>query len=167
MLSNRLRWGVSTAVALVFMTCAGAALAACVCVAPEDVLKCYSEAYTSRDADLLESVIADDYVWVAVVFPRAEIFDRETTVKASTALLTNELVEDCSLNFGDNYILVAGDDDDTWRIEKLLVTLTVKLVSEEEPHSTTVCATLYVRRTDGVPGFEIYREVTFEGMGCD
>jgi hypothetical protein len=39
--------------------------------------------------------------------------------------------------------------------------------SLEEPYVATTCVTLYVREVPGDgPSYEIYREVTFDGIGC-
>jgi len=60
---------------------------------------------------------------------------------------------------------VDGHDPDTWLIEGLLLTLSVKMESVTEPHAITVGATYYVRKAPATKsGYEIYREVTFEGV---
>ena len=42
-----------------------------------------------------------------------------------------------------------------------------RLDGAESPSEAPLCATLYVRRVDGEElGYEVYREVFFEGDGC-
>ena len=79
-----------------------------------------------------------------------------------------EEVEWVTLEFADGYRVVEGRDEGTWRIEDLKATLTVKHTSAEEPRVASMCATLYVRAVDGEnPGYQVYREVFFEGLGCE
>ncbi len=61
--------------------------------------------------------------------------------------------------------MVDGHDPDTWRIEGVLLTLSVKRESMTEPHAITASVTYYVRKAAATKsGYEIYREVTFEGV---
>ena len=153
------------ALALVVLSAAGVASAACVGGSPEVVLKCYAEAYELRDIEVLEELLASDYAWVAVTPHRAQVIDRGTTLKAGRGMFTDPRVESVSLTFGDGYDVVAGQDPETWRIVGLLVTLRVKMGSAAEPHAVTANTTYYVRRAPASKSdYEIYREVTFEGV---
>ena len=151
--------------ALVILSVAGAASAACVGDSPEAVLKCYAEAHELRDIGVLEELLASDYVWVAVSPNRAHLTERGETLDASRGMFTDPRVESVSLTFADGYDVVDGHDPDTWLIEGLLLTLSVKMESVTEPDAITVGATYYVRKAPATKsGYEIYREVTFEGV---
>ena len=166
MLGSALRRLVAfTLVALVGL--AGVASASCRGDAPQIVLVCFSEAYSNRDVAALENVLAPDYIWVTVSPPEVDVFERETSVTASVKMFGDSEVESVSLQFGEGYRVVEGTEPKTWRIEDLLATLTVKRASMEEPAVAPLCVTLYVRECVGEdPGYEVYREVFFEGEGC-
>ncbi len=156
---------VASAVVVLLLT--GVAPAACVGDSPEAVLRCYSEAHELRDFSVLEDLLALEYGWIDVVPPQAQLFDRETTLKAARNMLADERLESVSLVFAEGYKVVGGTDPGTWRIEDVRVTLSVKMDSADEPFVTTTCATYYVREASGNGSdYEIYREVTFEGVGC-
>ena len=149
------------------MAFTGTAFCACPGDGPEVVLDCFSLAYSDRDLAVLESVLAPDYIWVAVSPPKVDVFTREDSVASSVKMFGNAEVESVSLEFRDGYRIVAGTEAETWRIEGLLATLTVKHALAEEPSVAPLCVTLYVRETTGEsPGYEVYREVFFEGEGC-
>lgn len=154
-----------TLVALVGL--AGAASASCPGDAPQVVLVCFSKAYSDRDVATLENVLAPDYIWVAVSPPEVDVFEREDSVAASVRMFGDPEVESVSLQFSEGYRVVQGTEPKTWRIEDLLATMTVKRASMEEPAVAPLCVTLYVRECVGEdPGYEVYREVFFEGEGC-
>ncbi len=155
------------AAALVLLP-AAASLGACAGDAPDAVLACFSEAYAQRSPELLDRVVADDYTWIAITAPLAEVYDYETTVAVTRELFANEMNESVSMEFGGDYKIVEGFDEGTWRIEDLTVMLTVFRSGSESPRVSTLCATFYVRKVEGPePGYEVYREVTFEGAGCE
>jgi hypothetical protein len=146
---------------------AAAASAACQGDAPDAVLACFSAAYSNRDAATLERVLAPDYMWLTVAPPRVEVFRREDSVSASLEMFRNPEVESVSLEFHEGYRVVQGEDPGTWRIEELRGVLTVKRASVDESAISPLCVTLYVREITGDdPGYEVYREVFFEGEGC-
>lgn len=170
MFEHRFHLGRWTAIVLTF-----AALAAMTCVAsgacagdgPESALVCYAKAHAQRDIEAMESLFAPDYTWVVVVPPRVELFDRETALSASRNMFASPAVESVSLQFEDGYHLAEGREAGTWRIEDLRATLSVKHESAEEPTAMPYCVTLYIRETrEAASMYEIYREVTFEGIGC-
>ena len=145
----------------------GVTAGACPGDGPEVVLDCFSLAYSDRSLEVLESVLAPDYIWVAVSPPQVEIFEREVSVASSVKMFGSPELEAVSLEFRDGYSLVKGDEPDTWRLEDLMATLTVKKAGAEEPSTAPLCVTLYVRKIGGEnPGYEVYREVFFEGEGC-
>jgi hypothetical protein len=151
--------------ALIVFSVVGVASAACVGDSPEAVLKCYAEAHELRDIGALEELLASDYVWVAVSPHRAHLVERGTTLEASRGMFTDPRAESVSVTFADGYDVVDGDDPDTWRIEGVLLTLSVKMESVTEPHAIATSATYYVRKAPATKwGYEIYREVTFEGV---
>ena len=153
------------ALALVVLSVAGVASAACVGDSPEAVLKCYAEAHELRDIGVLEELLASDYAWVAVTPHRAKTIDRGTTLEASRGMFTDPRLESVSLTFADGYDVVDGQDPDTWRIEGVLATLSARIESMTEPHVVTASVTYYVRKDPATKsGYEIYREVTFEGV---
>ena len=146
---------------------AGVASASCPGDAPQVVLVCFSEAYSDRDVAVLESVLAPDYIWVTVSPPEVDVFTRKTSVASSVKMFGDPEVESVSLEFAEGYSIVEGIEPKTWRIEDLLATLTVKRASVDEPGVAFLCVTLYVRETTGDDlGYEIYREVFFEGEEC-
>jgi hypothetical protein len=147
---------------------AGAVTAACPGESPEVVLTCFTQAHAERDIELLERLLAPEYAWVVVVPPEADIFDREASMTASRNMFAAPEVEWVSLEFAGGYLVVEGEVERTWRIEDLKATLTIKHTSAEEPRVASMCATLYVRKTTGEnAGYEVYREVFFEGLGCE
>jgi hypothetical protein len=158
------------AVALAILTLsavAGIASAACPGDAPDAVLTCFSAAYSNRDLATLEEVLAPDYVWLTVSPPRVEVYRREDSVSASAEMFRNPEVEAVSLEFHEGYDVVQGDDPGTWRIEELRGIMTVKRASVDESAISVLCVTLYVREIPGdAPGYQVYREVFFEGEGC-
>jgi hypothetical protein len=164
------RCTLSTAAAftvLVLVGPAGVSSAACPGDAPDAVLACFSAAYSNRDVAALEEVLAPDYMWLTVTPPRVEVFRREDSVSGSLEMFRNPEVESVSLEFHDGYRVVQGEDPGTWRIEELRGTLTVKRASVDESAISPLCVTLYVRETAGdAPGYQVYREVFFEGEGC-
>jgi hypothetical protein len=146
---------------------AGTAGASCRGDAPDAVLRCFSEAYSERDADLLNEVMADDYVWVAVSPPEVDIFDRSTSFDASVEMFGDPQVESVSLEFEDGYSIKEGSRKGTWRIEDIRARLAVKSTEHLTPNVATLCVTFYVREVAGdASGYEVYREVFFEGNGC-
>lgn len=150
------------------LTPAVATFGACAGEAPDVVLACYSAAYAERSPELLDRVVADDYTWIAVTVPRAEIYDHDKTVESTLGLFADEMNESVSMEFGGDYKVVDGFDEGTWRIEDLNVMLTVHRANTDEPFVSAICATFYVRKVEGAePGYEVYREVTFEGAGCE
>jgi hypothetical protein len=151
--------------ALVVFSVVGVASAACVGDSPEAVLKCYAEAHELRDIGALEELLASDYVWVAVSPHRAQLIERGKTLEASRGMFTDPRLESVSLGFTDGYDVVDGHDAETWRIEGVVATLSAKLESMTEPHVVAASATYYVRKAPATKsGYEIYREVTFEGV---
>ena len=163
---SRFAAGVGLALAAV-VGLAGVAGGACPGDGPEVVLDCFSLAYSDRSLDVLESVLAPDYIWVAVSPPQVEIFEREVSVASSVKMFGDPGLEEVSLEFREGYTVVKGDEPDTWRLEDLLATLTVRLSGTARPSIAPLCVTLYVRKTAGEsPGYEVYREVFFEGEGC-
>jgi hypothetical protein len=146
----------------------GVVSGACPCDAPEDILACFSEAHTGRDIEALGELMAPDYVWVVIAPPEADVFKRERSLEAAATMFSDPKVEWVTLEFGGDYRVVEGEEAETWRIEDVTVSLTVKHVSADQPVVASLCATLYVRLTAGEgPGYEVYREVFFEGLGCD
>jgi hypothetical protein len=146
---------------------AGVASAACPGDAPDVVLACFSAAYSNRDVATLEEVLAPDYMWLTVAPPRVEVFRREDSVSGSAEMFRNPEVESVSLEFHDGYRVVQGEEPGTWRIEELRGVLSVKRASVNESAISPLCVTLYVREIAGdAPGYQVYREVFFEGEGC-
>jgi hypothetical protein len=134
---------------------------------PEVVLDCFSAAYSERSAEKLEGVMAPDYVWVAVSPPEVDVFSREESVAASLEMFADESVESVALTFQDGYSVTAGNEPETWRIEDLTAVLTVKTAGVAEAAASSLCVTLYVRRTAVDPAsYQVYREVFFEKDGC-
>jgi len=164
---QRTLWAVAALTFIALAGLAGLASAACQGDAPDAVLACFSAAYSNRDLDTLEGVLAPDYMWVTVAPPRVEVFKREDSVSASVEMFHNPDVESVSLEFSDGYRVVQGEDPGTWRIEELRGTLAVKRASVDESAISPLCVTLYVREVAGDdPGYQVYREVFFEGEGC-
>jgi len=146
---------------------AGVASASCRGDAPQVVLVCFSKAYSERDVEVLESVLAPDYIWVTVSPPEVDVFSRETSVASSVEMFGDPEVELVSLEFHQGYRVLQGAEPKTWRIEDLLATMTVKRASMEKPSVALLCVTLYVRESVGDDaGYEVYREVFFAGEGC-
>ena len=146
---------------------AGVAFGACSGDGPEVVIDCFSRAYSERDLAVLEEVLAPDYIWVTVAPPQVDVFTREDSVASSVKMFRDPDIESVSLEFRDGYHVEPGTEPKTWRIEDLLATLMVKQVSAVKPSVASLCVTLYVRETTGeAPGYEVYREVFFEGEGC-
>jgi len=147
---------------------ATSASAACPPDSPEGLLECYTIAYAERDIEALESLVAEDYEWIAVTVPEAQVFTREESIRMSRGLFGDEDVTGISMEFGGDYKVVKGREENTWRIEGMTVTLTVSHVASEKPHFSTICATFYIRKIGGMSeGYEVYKEVTFEGVGCE
>ena len=166
MVTRVLRAEVGFALA-VLVILAGPAFSACPGDGPEVVLDCFSRAYSDRDVAVLEEVLAPDYIWVTVSPPQVDVFKREDSVESSVAMFGNQEIESVSLEFRDGYHIEAGAEPKTWRIEGLLATLTVKQAAAARPSVAPLCVTLYVREVGGeAPGYEVYREVFFEGEGC-
>jgi len=146
---------------------AGVVSASCPGEFPQVVLECFSAAYSDRDLAVLEGLLAPDYIWVAVSPPEVDVFPREDSVSASTEMFNDPEVEFVSLEFDEVYRVVDGEEANTWRLEDLRATMTVKRASMQSARSAILCVTLYVRLIEGDdPGFEVYREVFFEGEGC-
>lgn len=165
MRANRRSYGVAALACLLLAT--GFCRATCPGEGPEVVLDCFSRAYSERDARVLEEVLAADYIWVAVAPPQVDVFRREDSVAASVRMFEDEEIESVALKFHDGYHVTPGAQPMTWRIEDLRATLSVGRVSTGEPSIAPLCVTLYVRKTTGDDaGYEVYREVFFEGDGC-
>jgi hypothetical protein len=166
MLRSTILWAAAVVLAVLVLS-PSAALPSCQGDAPEAVLGCFSRAYSERDLTMLEGVLAPDYIWVSVAPPEVDVFTRDASVSASAAMFDDPRVEFVALEFGDGYHVVEGDDEGTWRIEDLSATMTVKRASMDQSNSARLCVTLYVRATGGEePGYEVFREVFFEGEGC-
>ena len=134
---------------------------------PACVLERYSQAYSSKDAALLEELYADDYQWVAVVPRGAELFGRAKTMAAARGMFAHPDVSESSLTLSGEFEVVDGTTPGTWRIEGIEAALVVVLGEDADPHITRTCATLYVRETEEGSGvFQIYREVTFGDGDC-
>jgi hypothetical protein len=154
----------TTAVALLF---AASAPAGCVGEGPDAVLKCYSDAHDMKDASALESLYASDYTWISVAPPQAQVIDRETTLMASRKMFADEDMKSISYTFRDGYDVVEDVEEGTWRVENVRADLRAEMGSLDEPYVATTCVTFYVRELPGDgAGYEIYREVTFDGIGC-
>jgi hypothetical protein len=164
MLTQALRCAAALAT---FLVLTGTAMGACPGDGPEIVLDCFSRAYSERSAEILEQVLAHDYTWVTVAPPEVDLFEREDSVASSVAMFGNPEIASVSLEFGDGYSLTKGAESGTWRLEDLQATLTVLQQGADEPSVALLCVTLYMRETGGEsPGYEVYREVFFEGNGC-
>lgn len=146
-------------------------LAGCPGESAAAVLESYGTAYSERDVGALEALYSEDYVWLLVMPPRVEIIERDRTVEAARKMLGDPDVESVALVFGGDYTVVPGQEPGTWRIEDVIVTLDVALSPKSDHGSTgktvSACETFYVREVGADPIlYEIYEEVTFEGMGC-
>jgi len=159
-----MRFTVGCVCALLFAT---TAMGACPGDGPEVVLDFFSRAYSERSEELLDMVMAPDYTWVTVAPPEVDIFPREESFDSSVRMFGNESVEWVSLEFREGFDVVEGVEPGTWRIENLLATLKVKSVGAKQPSVAPLCVTFYVRKLEGEGGgFEVFREVFFEGEGC-
>jgi hypothetical protein len=147
--------------ALVSLT--GVAGASCPGSSPEAVLECYSRAYEQMDSGVLEDLLGDDYQWVVVTPHRATLIGRGETVSMAVGMFENKDVVSAALTFEDGYSLVDGDESGTWRIEGVVSTLSVMTEGVEEAHEISADMTYYVRGSQE-DGYEIYREVSFEGV---
>ena len=158
-----------------FFACAVAcALLACVQLAaacdgdlPESVVECYSSAYAERDIASIEALYADDYVWVDVVPPGAQVWDRATTVMSARKMFEHPSEPSVTLTLGGPFEVVPDGAGETWRIEGIEMSLVTVFPGAAEPDTANSCATLYVRRVQENSGaFQIYREVTFGNGDC-
>ncbi len=139
---------------------------------PVSVLGYYAQAFNDRDPELIDVLYAEDYVMVVVVPPQAEFIDRASAVDASQNMINDKEVSSLALTFEDGYTVAEGTDAGTWRIEDLRMTVAAEFVEGSRmgvpSHSETGCSTLYVRESATNEGmFEIFREVMFEGVGCE
>jgi hypothetical protein len=139
---------------------------------PLSVLSRYAQVFKDRNPDLLDMLYANDYEMVIVDPPQVSFIDRTTAIKASKNMVEDKEVSSVSLTFDDGYDVAEDADTGVWRIENLRMTLAAQFVEGARmgvaSHSETGCVTLYVResaREDGT--FEIFREVIFEGVGCE
>ena len=147
------------------------AAAACPGESATAVLDYYAAAYSEQNSAALDTLYSADYAWLIVVPPRADIIDRARTLNAARKMLEAPDVQSATLTFGGDYSVVRGREQGTWRIENVVATLDVKLAPDSEHgfagEVVSACETLYVREVGEDPVlFEIYREVTFEGIGC-
>ncbi len=161
--------GTAAAVLLVTLFgAAGVAPAACRGETPEVVLTCFTESHAERDVTMLDELLAPEYVWVVVSPPETEVFSRERSLTAAESMFADPGLEWVSLEFYDGYRVVPGKEAETWRIEDLRVALTIKRATAPEADVAPMCATLYVRKVAGEDSaYEVYREVFFDGLGCD
>jgi len=149
------------------LAASGASSGSCYGEGPEAVLDCFSAAYSDRDPTMLENVMAPDYTWVRVAPPEVDIYSREESVNSSVRMFLDPEVESVSLEFGEGYRVEACETPDTWRLEDVKAMLTVRMASVAEPRVTPLCVTFYVRKTSDTPlGYQVHREVFFEGNGC-
>ena len=134
---------------------------------PESVVACYSSAYAERDIAAIEALYADDYVWVDVVPPGAQVWDRATTLESARKMFEHPSEPSISLTLGGPLEVVPDEAGETWRIEGLEMSLVIVFPGAAEPDTAQSCATLYVRQVDETSGtFQIYREVTFGNSDC-
>ena len=134
---------------------------------PESVMNCYSSAYAERDIAALQTLYADDYVWVDVVPPGAQVWDRTTALKSAQKMFEHPSEPSASLTFSDSFKVVPEVVGETWRIEGIEMSLVILFPGAAEPDTARSCATLYVRQMDDTLGsFQIYREVTFGNSDC-
>ena len=146
---------------------AASTAAACEGETPESVVGCYTQAYAERDPGALQELYAEDFVWVMVSPPRAEVWDRERTMESARNMFAHPDVSELSLELAGGFEVVEGELSDTWRIEGVEATLITAMGEGTKPQAVNTCATLYVRRVSGRDGeFEIYREVTFGNGDC-
>jgi len=134
---------------------------------PESVVDCYSSAYAERDIAALQVLYADDYVWVDVVPPGAQVWDRATALESAEKMFEHPSEPSASLTLGGSFKVVPEEAGETWRIEGIEMSLVILFPGAAEPDTAQSCATLYVRQADDTPGtFQIYREVTFGNSDC-
>ena len=134
---------------------------------PESVVDCYSSAYAERDIAALQALYADDYVWVDVVPPGAQVWDRATALKSAEKMFEHPSEPSANLTLGGSFKVVPEEVAETWRIEGIEMSLVIVFPGAAEPDTAQSCATLYVRQVDDTPGaFQIYREVTFGNSNC-
>ena len=87
-------------------------------------------------------------------------------------MLADEETTSVTLDFEPGFRVADGDEEGVWRIENLRSTLRLEFVegsSKGVPdYEMAICSTLYIREsTGGDAAFEIFREVVFEGVGCE
>jgi len=131
------------------------------------VLDCYSTAYSEKDADLLDELYADDYLWVTVSPPRVEVWDRAKALRSARGMFAHPGVFTVDLTFGGAHVMMPGDAPGIWRIEGIEASLVTVFGKGALPDTARTCVTLYVRETDkGSGAFQVYREVTFGNSDC-
>lgn len=140
--------------------------ATCMGESPAAVLDCYSRAYAERDIADLEELYAEDYVWVAVVPPGAELLDRAKTLEAARNMFSHPEVRSVRLTLGGAFEVVPDEAGGTWRIEGIEASLSTLFGEASSPEVARTCVTLYVRERAEGTGFEIYREVTYGNGDC-
>ncbi len=151
----------------------GAAVGGVVAAGPEGVLDAYAAALSDRDAAALDSLLADDYDWVIVNPPEVNVMSRDDVLTLTRSMLADENVEGVRLTFDGGYSVESPGEPGSWFIRDVRATLGITMVpgdgSEAEEHVVTdSCMTFYVRLVPGMSSeYEIYREVNFEGVGCD
>ena len=146
---------------------ASMSVASCPAPSPDGVLQCYRDAYVNRDLEALDALLAEDYLQVFVVRPRADVVPRAGKIDSARRMFTAEGLRSVSLSFSDGYRVVAGDEPNTWRIENLsphLESHQDRGMAQLSFHEVPSCVTLYVRLSQPPDsGYVIYREVSFYG----
>ena len=153
--------------ALLMAALVGATSASCIASSPDGVLQCYSDAHANRDIESLEDLLAEDYLQVFVVRPRAHVVNRDSRLQSLRSLFARPGLKSAILTFADGYRVVAGDEPDTWCIENLTPdrrTHEIQGMTQMSFHEVPSCVTLYVRLAPPPEGgYVIYREVSFYG----
>ncbi len=166
----RSTWAILPVVFAVLVT-VSTATAGVVADGPAGVLDAYSQVFDGGGVEALESLLASDYDWVVVNQPEVQILSRDDVVTLTRNMLDNDKVDAVDLSF-DRYTLEPGSSPDEWILGDVPATLTMSVIAEEggepEEHVTRSCMSFYVRRVPGTDSeYEIYREVNFEGVGCE
>lgn len=137
---------------------------------PASILGRYAHTYNARASEMLDGLYAEDYEAVVVAPPQVIFMDRTTTMESATNMIEDEETSRVVLTFESGYD-VAEAGPGAWRIENLKMTLRLEFVEGSSKgvadHEVTTCVTLYVRESTGDLPFEIFREVVFEGCGCE
>lgn len=132
----------------------------CATEKPEDVLKCFTQAYAERDVQAYGALFAPDYAYFYGDSSRS-MGGRDTEITSITKIFNPDSVKSLSASFNKDFVVQTGSTPHTWTIRNVHCVISLDDFRKGEIQHYDVTnggMEIHVRRVaDPLPHFEIYR----------